>query len=74
MRLLQQISQGKLVLSSWLNDFVLLELLDDRLVYRPSKSDKLELTYLGFRTLEEWDPVLEVIVNYQLLQKAVGDA
>lgn len=74
MQLLQQVQRQEHIKHSWLNDFLMLELLDDHLVSRTPHTNDLNLTYLGLRTLEEWDPVLGVVVHYHLLLPSQGDA
>jgi hypothetical protein len=54
------------------NAYILFELLEDDMIVNSNES--LHLTYFGFRELENWDPVLRVSINDQLLQVPYGEA
>lgn len=72
MAMMWAIKDGKQIASTWINDFILLELLDDHLIEHTD--DGWNLTYPGLKILQDWDPMLGVSVSNQLLQPCYGYA
>jgi hypothetical protein len=54
-------------------DLILLDLVSDGLISMTTGSASVSLTYFGFTELQSWDPILEVIIDNQLLYP-YGDA
>lgn len=73
MNILQKIKAGELVPHDEKHDFVLLDLADEGLISFNESSD-ISVTYFGFKSLQEWDPVLEASFNHQLIEKPYGYA
>lgn len=70
---LNLLKQGLVIPSEERYDLILLQLADDGLI-NINKKNEINLSYFGFKTLEDWDPVLQISINNQLLQKPHGDA
>jgi hypothetical protein len=48
-------------------DLILLDLGSDGLISMSTGSESVSLTYFGITELQSWDPVLEVVIDNQLL-------
>lgn len=48
-------------------DMILLDLVSDGFITMSPESNAVNLTYFGLTELQSWDPVLEVVIDNQLL-------
>ncbi len=69
---LQAVKDGETIPASEKYVLMLFELSDEGLI--TIKPGGISLSYFGFRTLEDWDPILGVSTNDQLAQTPYGYA
>jgi hypothetical protein len=73
-QVLELVRQGQVVPDNETNTFVLFELIHDGMIKIINDPFDIHLTYFGLKELTEYDPVLRVSINNQLIERAHGDA
>lgn len=74
MNVLGMIKRGETIPFNEHYNFILFDLLEDDMIVMNSDASSINLTYFGFKELEDWDPFLKVSINNQLLLKPYGEA
>jgi len=73
-QVLELVRRGEAVPNNEANTFVLFELVQDDMIKIINDPFAIRLTYFGLKELTEYDPVLRVSINNQLIERSHGDA
>lgn len=74
MHLLELIKQGIHIPCDGKHGFMLFELVEDGLINTYNNPHDITLTYYGLKELNDWDPILQVSINDQLVCKPYAEA
>jgi hypothetical protein len=71
---LQMIQHGNAIPNSEEYEFILFDLMADGMISIVNEPFSIHITHFGFKELSEYDPILQVSINHQLLEKPHGEA